>query len=283
MRADHGAKLVCLIQDDPPLRYFVNRLHEAHGVALVVLEKPGRRRSRLGRALGMVKARGVGALARALVRRLAPGSRRAPERATLERLFRGSWQQLAPDIPLLVTESVNDDAVLRRLEREGPWLLLDHGTTLVREPVIKRASLALNLHWGLSPYYRGVHCTEWALLNWDPHNVGVTVHVLSDDIDGGAVIGQARATLAEDDTVHSINMQLTYLGTEIMVEAVRRLRAGHDLPATAQDFSRGLLVYRRHWSELLERHVAGLERGDALARMLDAPARQEPLPIVELH
>ena len=31
-----------------------------------------------------------------------------------------------------------------------------------RDELLAAVPLALNIHWGLLPYYRGTHCTEWA-------------------------------------------------------------------------------------------------------------------------
>ena len=66
----------------------------------------------------------------------------------------------------------------------------------------------------LSPYYGGTRCTEWALLHWDCCNIDVTVHELTAEIEGGKIVGQARAELVPENTVHSINVQLTALDLE---------------------------------------------------------------------
>ena len=85
------------------------------------------------------------------------------------------------------------------------------------------SDLALNLHWGLSPYYRGTHCTGWALINWDPYNIGVTIHKLTQRIDGGSILAQKRAVIKPGDTVNSINMQLTQLGTELVIKIIDKI------------------------------------------------------------
>lgn len=57
------------------------------------------------------------------------------------------------------------------------WLadfLVDHG--------------AINIHMGLSPYYRGSSCNFWALFDNNPHYVGATVHLLSKGLDSGDML-----------------------------------------------------------------------------------------------
>jgi methionyl-tRNA formyltransferase len=264
-----GAPLVCLIRDEPPLRYLVNRLHEAHGVALVVVERP----------TGTRTVRGV---VRALPEKRRQRADRRAVAAVLEHRFGDRWQALDSDPEVLETPSVNDARVVERLAGMGPVVAVDHGTSIVRPLVLEHATVALNLHWGLSPYYRGVRCTQWALLNWDPLNIGATVHELTQEVDGGAIVGQAYAEVGPRDSAYSINMQLTALGTEIMVAAVARLAAGEALTTTPQDLSRGYLAYGDQWSDDLERHVRRLERDGSVGRMLERPARKTRLRIVTL-
>lgn len=274
-------RVVCLVRDEPALRYFANRIHQAHGVDLVVVEEPVAHSSRIGRTLDYVRREGVGGLTDALRVKAQSRGDEVRRKATLERQFGDMWRRLDPDIPSMMVRSVNDDDVPRRLRQLGHVAVLDHGTSVVRESVLRQAEMTLNVHWGLSPYYRGVRCTEWALMTWDPANIGVTVHELSSDIDGGAVVGQERATVSTDDTVHSLNMQLTHLGTEIVVDALARVTAGEEIRLVEQDLSKGVLTSSRQWSSLLGRHVARIERDGTLERMLRSPSR-DPLPIVSL-
>jgi folate-dependent phosphoribosylglycinamide formyltransferase PurN len=274
-------KVVCLIRDEPPLRYFANRLQQAHGVDLVVVEDPHLDEPLLERTAAYARAKRPGALTRAVRARARDRLAEARTRTALDEHFGELWRRLDEALPSLRVRSVNDDVVVKHLQELGPAAVLDHGTSLVRDHVLDQAAIALNLHWGLSPYYRGVRCTEWALVLWDPGNIGVTVHRLTREIDGGPIVGQARATVTASDTVHSLNMQLTSLGTEIVVEAVRRLRTGEKISFVEQDLARGMVTSARQWSLLLGRHVARLEREGTLARMLEAPTRA-PQPIVSL-
>jgi hypothetical protein len=53
------------------------------------------------------------------------------------------------------------------------------------------AGKALNIHMGLSPYYRGSSCNFWALYDSNPHLVGATVHYLSKGLDSGPMLYHA--------------------------------------------------------------------------------------------
>jgi methionyl-tRNA formyltransferase len=49
----------------------------------------------------------------------------------------------------------------------------------------------LNIHMGISPYYRGASCNFWALYDGNPHLVGATIHMLSAGLDNGAILYHA--------------------------------------------------------------------------------------------
>ncbi len=273
------ATTVCLIRPNPPLFYFANTLDRRHRLALVVVEaKPGRPLRRWLRRLR--KPAGV---PRDIETARLPQRPVGPLQARdCRRFFQDDWRFLDPRIPLLVVPDVNAPEVRQRLAEVRPDVVFDHGTGIVRDETLAASPLTLNIHWGLSPYYRGTHCTEWALINWDPYNLGVTLHRLTRQIDGGGVVAQARAEIAPHDTAHSINMQLTYLGTQLALAAMERLARGEALQFHQQDHAQGLLTLNRQWSRPLSRQMRYLERRGLIAQMLKHPARRERLPIVEL-
>jgi len=50
---------------------------------------------------------------------------------------------------------------------------------------------AINIHMGVSPYYRGNDCNFWALYDGNPHLVGSTIHLLSKGLDNGEILYHA--------------------------------------------------------------------------------------------
>lgn len=47
---------------------------------------------------------------------------------------------------------------------------------------------AVNIHMGVSPYYRGSSCNFWSIYDGNPDLVGATVHRLSRGLDSGAML-----------------------------------------------------------------------------------------------
>ena len=54
---------------------------------------------------------------------------------------------------------------------------------------------AINIHAGVSPYYRGTDCNFWALYDNNPHLVGTTIHLLSKGLDNGPMLYHAMSNL----------------------------------------------------------------------------------------
>lgn len=50
---------------------------------------------------------------------------------------------------------------------------------------------AINIHMGISPYYRGTDCNFWAMYDDKPKLVGATIHLLSKGLDSGKMIAHA--------------------------------------------------------------------------------------------
>jgi len=54
---------------------------------------------------------------------------------------------------------------------------------------------AINIHMGVSPYYRGGDCNFWALFDDNPHLVGATIHLLSKGLDSGPMLYHAMSNI----------------------------------------------------------------------------------------
>ncbi len=58
---------------------------------------------------------------------------------------------------------------------------------------------AINIHMGVSPYYRGSSCNFWAAYDGHPELVGATIHLLSKGLDSGDMLYHALPQAEEID------------------------------------------------------------------------------------
>ena len=68
------------------------------------------------------------------------------------------------------------------------------GSSFIRGWLVEElvANRAINIHMGLSPYYRGSSCNFWALHDRRPAFVGATIHYLSAGLDSGPILAHVR-------------------------------------------------------------------------------------------
>jgi folate-dependent phosphoribosylglycinamide formyltransferase PurN len=193
-------------------------------------------------------------------------------------LYGNIWQKINTNIQILYTQDINSKEVIEALIHLKPDVILNHGTSIVKKDVLTTTPVTLNLHWGLSPYYRGVESTLHALLNCDPLNIGVTIHKLSSKIDGGDILTQERIEIFENDTADSIPPRLTLKGTELMKHAIDVLAAGGGLNFVEHKSLEGFLFRDSHWNSHTHQFGKGMSPFE-MKSMLQHPSRQA-LPII---
>ena len=79
---------------------------------------------------------------------------------------------------------------------------------------------ALNIHMGISPYYRGSSCNFWALYDGNPSYVGATIHMLSKGLDSGNMLFHCVPKLFKDDSLFDFTMRSVAVAHKGLVEAV---------------------------------------------------------------
>ena len=78
---------------------------------------------------------------------------------------------------------------------------------------------AINIHMGLSPYYRGSSCNFWALHDDKPGYVGATIHMLSKGLDSGPMLFHA-IPMAEKVTPFVLGMKAVRAAHAGLVNAI---------------------------------------------------------------
>jgi folate-dependent phosphoribosylglycinamide formyltransferase PurN len=66
---------------------------------------------------------------------------------------------------------------------------------------------AVNIHMGISPYYRGSSCNFWALYDNNPNYVGATIHMLSKGLDSGNMLFHCLPNLSDRHSPFDFTMQ----------------------------------------------------------------------------
>ncbi|ASY78634.1 phosphoribosylglycinamide formyltransferase [Pectobacterium polaris] len=99
-----------------------------------------------------------------------------------------------------------DAALANEIEQYEPALVILAGYMRILSPefVAQFAGKMLNIHPSLLPKYPGLHTHRKALENGDREH-GTSVHFVTDELDGGPLVLQAKVPVFSDDTEESLS------------------------------------------------------------------------------
>lgn len=194
------------------------------------------------------------------------------ERARQEEKFFGhdaAWIEPSPTCPALKLEpgQLNSGETFDFLRKREINTLVVFGTDLIKVPLLAPQQWdMINMHLGLSPYYRGTATNFYPLLNEEPQFVGATIHRLDAGIDSGPILHHARPTIEPDDRPHTIGCKAIAAGIEAMIQILEKIQRGQDLEGVPQWHQPNSRLYlRRDYHpkqvvELYKKWDAGLLR-----------------------
>ena len=130
---------------------------------------------------------------------------------------------------------------------------------------------AINIHMGVSPYYRGSACNFWAVHDGNAHLVGATIHLLSAGLDSGPMLRHVRPSHEGEDsfgfTMKAVaaahDAMVAMLGSSAMPEPVPQDRSVEVRYSRSADFT----------EEVAASHLASDHGPDAIARALASAPR----------
>jgi methionyl-tRNA formyltransferase len=267
------ASVVLLTGTGPEHRFVAHQLHTALGSALdcVILTYPERVSASQAwrRATRRYSSRQMISRLYWKVWYRATG-RKAQDQETIRRTLWGDGPP--PSVPDSLTRWVPDHngpearALLLDLR---PRILAVYGTDIIRPAVIEMAGeLALNMHTGISPRYRGADSVFWALFNEEPEWIGSTVHLLEPRIDAGPIFGTARPKIDPEDDEAILFAKCVRVGARLYVDCIKGALAG-GVSTEPQDLSSGRQYRFVDRTVSAERRVARLLRSGLLRRVED--------------
>ncbi len=143
------------------------------------------------------------------------------------------------------------------VKEKEPDLILLYGSSIIKDPVLSHyEGRIINMHLGLSPYYRGSATNYWPLVDDKPECIGVTIHLATLKVDGGAILTQVRPeNIEETDRAHEIGNKAIIAGANALADIVEPYLAGKVNPQ-AQDLKSGKLCRRKDFTpeSLIQMH-----------------------------
>ncbi len=203
------------------------------------------------------------------------------EMAQIEQEYFGTFREF-PNTDVLEIErgTVNSEAVHTWIRKHVPDMLLLYGCGLIKTPLLATyENRIINMHLGLSPYYRGAATNFWPLVNREPEGVGATIHLAVAHVDAGAILSQARPTPSLRDTAHEFGCKSIIVGTSCFINSTRDYFAERIYPKPQKEGGR---IYRaRDFNAAAVRQLrAHFETGMMGEFISDYSARVTRFPII---
>ena len=178
--------------------------------------------------------------------------------------------------------AVNSPDVFHDICELAPDLLVSYGCSIVKDPLLSRFTPGfLNVHLGLSPYYRGSGTNFWPFVNGELEYVGITFMYIDAGIDTGEIIHQIRPRIFPGDSIHTIGNRLIGDMAVVYSQIIRmydRLEKVPQLPVPADE-----KIYKRadFTDDSVERLYAQMQGGLVENYLREREERCARVPIIE--
>lgn len=137
---------------------------------------------------------------------------------------------IAKTLPIIYKE-LNLDYVYQTIKNFKPDLIFIFGSYIVKEPLLSLLppGHTINLHLGLSPYYRGSGTNFWPFVNDELQYLGSTIMHLDAGIDTGDIICHVRPTIEINDNVHTIGCKIIRDSVDSIIKIMDLVTSGQTL------------------------------------------------------
>ena len=166
-------------------------------------------------------------------------------------------------------------------QKRPKWVIL-YGTSIIRPPLLDAfPDHMVNIHLGLSPYYRGSATNFWPLVDGLPECVGVTVHLAVQKVDAGSILGQVRPEVTATDNAHHLGTRALMAGVALLPQLLDGLE-GRQYEPSGQSLAGGKVCRTKDFSaESVRQLWAHLKQGLMSRYVSEKGARDAAYPIVE--
>ena len=120
--------------------------------------------------------------------------------------------------------SVNDAVCQQLLQQLQPDIVIVNGTRIISKKILQSTNaIFINMHVGITPWYRGSHGGYWALYNNDVENFGITIHLVDTGVDTGAILNRVFATPTKADNFTTYPVLQVAEGIIVLPQVVQDL------------------------------------------------------------
>ncbi len=195
------------------------------------------------------------------------------ERDIIESKFFGKTdsKEVFSNIPTFFCQSdeLNSIKTLNFVQSFNPDWVFIFGVDIIKDPVLKALPKnKVNLHLGLSPWYRGSATLFWPFYFLQPQFAGVTFHQIVLEADAGDIIHQSVPDIKLGDGIHDVSARAVLKAKDDLVKLISLYSEKGSWNHFAQKSS-GSLFLSRHFKPEHLRVIYDLYDNDIVDYYLD--------------
>ena len=165
------------------------------------------------------------------------------DRSSSEKHFFGDYSAFPNSAELIsvLYKEVNSKVVQEALVKHKIDVILLFGSSIIKDDLlVKYPERIINLHLGLSPYYKGSGTNFFPIVNNEFECIGATFHLASSKVDAGNLLHQIRVKgINENDTIYSLGNKVIKEAGEIYPKIVMKYLMDEITPKSQKSDVRG--------------------------------------------
>lgn len=195
--------------------------------------------------------------------------RKEIEDATFGKLVTKKFYKTIPSF-FCRPESLNSKETLDFIKKQKADLAFIFGTNLIKEPILSALPPnKINLHLGLSPWYRGSATLFWPFYFLQPQYAGATFHQIIPEADAGDIVHQLTPTLENNDGIHDVAVKTVLDAKSSLIKIIKEFSSKNKLVQYKQKTSGRLfrtgefhyshlrLVYDLYENKIVDEYLRG--------------------------
>ena len=236
-------KIILLASDCESSRWVFHALEETVSIEAVILEQPISKKelakNRI-KKIGFIPVTGQ-VLFSALIVPLLKLQSKKRKASLIDKYRLNSNSFNNPKI--LRVSSVNEEGCVNAIRLLQPDIIVVNGTRIISKKILQSTNaIFVNMHVGITPYYRGSHGGYWALRNKDAENFGTTIHLINAGVDTGAILKQVFAKPDKQDNFATYPVLQVAVGIDALKEVLANMIA--DNYETIQHTEKGKMYFQ---------------------------------------
>ena len=152
-----------------------------------------------------------------------------------EQIFFEGYDTFQANTLTIPYKDASSELIFLKIKSFAPDLMIVFGSSVLKGKILSLLpSKFVNLHLGMSPYYRGSGTNFWPLVNNELEYLGSTILHIDEGIDTGDIICHVQPKIVLGDTVHTIGCKIIEKSIETLTQIIEMTKKKIVLPRTLQ-------------------------------------------------